>query len=130
VSLGRYTLIVVAILALGLGLAWPLGLRGLDPRARWAALLGGVLATVNTLTAYGLVSWSIGRSTNAFLGAVLGGMVGRMGLMLVAVVAAVLALGLPKVPLTISLLSYFVVFLVMELALLHKRTSPGVPAAR
>jgi hypothetical protein len=130
VSLGRYTLIVVAILALGLGLAWPLGLRGLDPRARWAALLGGVLAAVNTLTAYGLVSWSIGRSTNAFLGAVLGGMVGRMGLMLVAVVAAVLALGLPKVPLTISLLSYFVVFLVMELALLHKRTSPGVPAAR
>jgi hypothetical protein len=128
VSLGRYTLIVVAALALGLGLAWPLGLRGLDARARWAALLGGVLAAVNTLAAYGLVSWSIGRSTNAFLGAVLGGMVGRMGLMLIAVVAAVLALGLPKVPLAISLLSYFVVFLIMELALLHKRTSPGVAA--
>ena len=42
--------------------------------------------------------------------------------------AAVLALGLPKIPLAISLLSYFVVFLVMELALLHKRTSTGVPA--
>jgi hypothetical protein len=128
VSLGRYALIVMAIVAFGLGLAWPLGLRGLDPRARWAALLGGVLAAVNTLAAYGLVSWSIGRSTNAFMRAVLGGMVGRMGLMLVAVVAAVLALGLPKVPLAISLLSYFVVVLVMELALLHKRTSAGEPA--
>jgi hypothetical protein len=128
VSLGRYTLIVLAVVGFGLGLAWPLGLRGLDPRARWATLLGGVLAAINTLAAYALVSWSIGRSTSAFLGAVLGGMVGRMGLMLVAVVAAVLALGLPKVPLAISLLSYFVVFLVMELALLHKRTSPGAPA--
>jgi hypothetical protein len=123
VSLSRYALIVVAIVAAGLSLAWPLGLRGLDPRARWAAVLGGALAALNTLAAYALASWSIGRSTNAFLGAVLGGMVGRMGLMLVAVVAAVLALGLPKVPLAFSLLSYFVVFLVMELALLHKRTT-------
>jgi hypothetical protein len=128
VSLGRYTLIVLAIVTGGLGLAWPLGLRGLEPRARWAALLGGVLAAINTLVAYGLASWSLGRSTNAFLGAVLGGMVGRMGVMLIAVVAAVLALGLPKIPLAISLLSYFVVFLVMELALLHKQTSPGVAA--
>lgn len=127
-SLSRYALIVVAIVVSSLGLAWPLGLRGLDSRARWATLLGGALAAANTLAAYGLVTWSIGRSTNAFLGAVLGGMVGRMGLMLVAVVAAVLALGLPKIPLAISLLSYFVVFLVMELALLHKRTSTGVPA--
>jgi hypothetical protein len=128
VSLGRYTLIVFAIVAGGLGLAWPLGLRDLEPRARSAALLGGTLAAINTLAAYGLATWSIGRSTNAFLGAVLGGMVGRMGLMLVAVVAAVLALGLPKVPLAISLLAYFVVFLVMELALLHKSTSVRMPA--
>jgi branched-subunit amino acid ABC-type transport system permease component len=127
VSLSRYTLIVLAVVAGGLVLAWPLGLRGLEPRGRWAALLGGVLAALNTLAAYGLARWSIGRSTNAFLGAVLGGMVGRMGLMLAAVVAGVLALGLPKIPLAISLLSYFVVFLVMELALLHKRTSSGAP---
>ena len=77
-SLGRYALIVLATVALGLALAWPLGLRGVEPRARWAALLGGALAALNTLAAYALVSWSIGRSTNAFLGAVLGGMVGRM----------------------------------------------------
>jgi hypothetical protein len=123
VSLGRYTLIVLAIVAGGLGIAWPLGLRGLDSKARWAVAFGGALAAVNTLAAYALASWSIGRSTNAFLAVVLGGMVGRMGLMLAAVVAAVLALGLPKVPLAISLLAYFVVFLVMELAFLHKRTS-------
>ena len=127
-SLTRYALIVVTIVFLSLALAWPLGLRGLEVRARWATLFGGVLAALNTLAAYALVSWSIGRSTNTFMGAVLGGMVGRMGIMLIAVVAAVLALDLPKVPLAISLLSYFVLFLVMELALLHKRTSTGAPA--
>ena len=127
-SFGRYALVVVAILMGTLGLAWPLGLRGLDSRARWAALAGGVLAVVNTLAAYGLVLWSAGRSTNAFMGAVLGGMVGRMGLMLLAVVAGVLALGLPKVPLAISLLSYFVLFLGVELAILHKRVPAGAPS--
>jgi hypothetical protein len=53
-------------------------------------------------------------------------MVGRMGLLLVAVVVGVLALGLPKVPLAIALLTYFVLFLVMELAILHRHT-PGRP---
>ncbi len=127
-SFSRYTLIVLAIVAGGLGVAWPLGLRELDSRARWAAAFGGALAAANTLAAFALASWSIGRSTNAFLAAVLGGMVGRMGIMLVAVVVAVLALGLPKAPLAISLRAYFVVFLVMELAILHKRTSVRVAA--
>ena len=71
--------------------------------------------------------WSAGRSTNAFLRAVLGGMVGRMVLMLAAVVAGVLALGLPRLPLAFSLLSYFVVFLVMELSILHRRTTTPRP---
>jgi hypothetical protein len=54
---------------------------------------------------------------------------GRMGLMLAAVVAGVLLLGLPKLPLAASLLSYFVLFLVMELSVLHRRTSgAGTPS--
>ena len=45
-----------------------------------------------------------------------------------AIAAGVLLLGLPKVPLAVSLLSYFVFFLVMELAILHKRVPAGAPA--
>ena len=91
--------------------------------SRRATLVGGGLAAANTLLAYLTVVWSEGRSTNAFLRAVLGGMVARMALLLGAVLLAILALGLPKLPLAVSLLSYFVLFLVFELAILHKRTS-------
>jgi hypothetical protein len=54
-------------------------------------------------------------------------MVGRMALMLAAVVGAVVLLGLPKVPLAVSLLGYFVLFLVFELGVLH-RMRPGASA--
>jgi len=128
-SLLRYTILVLCVAAATSTLAWGVALRRADAPTRWAVAFGGALAVANTLAAHGLVLWSSRRSTNAFLGAVLGGMVGRMGLMLVAVVAGVLLLGLPKLPLAVSLLSYFVLFLVMELSILHRRTS-AAPAGR
>jgi hypothetical protein len=88
--------------------------------ARAAILFGAVLAILNTLAAHALASWSERRSTSAFFGAVLGGMVGRMALMLAAVVLGVLALELPRLPLVVSLLSYYTLFLVMELMVQHR----------
>jgi len=123
VSLVRYALIVVAVVAGSLGLGWPLLRATLGPEGRRAAVFGGALAAANTLLAYLTVRWSERRSTNVFLRAVLGGMVVRMALMLAAVVAAILVLGLPRVPLAVSVLSYFVLFLILELAVLHKRTT-------
>jgi hypothetical protein len=122
-SLVRYSILVTGTAAVTFGLVWALALRRADGPTRGAAAYGAALALANTLVAHGLVLWSSRRSTNAFLGAVLGGMVGRMGLMLAAVVAGILVLGLPSLPLAASLLSYFVVFLVMELTILHRRTS-------
>jgi hypothetical protein len=130
-SLVRYSILVTGIAATTFGLAWAVALSRADGPTRGAAAYGAALALANTLVAHGLVRWSSRRSTNAFLGAVLGGMVGRMGLMLAAVVAGILMLGLPKLPLAASLLSYFVVFLIMELTVLHRGTStvtgPGGP---
>jgi hypothetical protein len=126
VSLARYAAVAAGTVAVSLGALWPL----LPASMARAALVGATLAVVNTVVAYGLAVWSANRSTNVFMGAVLGGMVGRMGVMLAAVVGAVLLLGLPKVPLAVSLLSYFVLFLVFELALLHRKTSHGAEASR
>ncbi len=121
-SLARYSILVLGVAAATFALAWAVALRRADAPTRWAAAFGGALAIANTLAAHALVRWSSRRSTNAFLGAVLGGMVGRMALMLAAVVAGVLWLGLPKLPLAASLLSYFVLFLTMELSILHRQT--------
>jgi hypothetical protein len=134
-SLLRYSVLVLGIAVATFALAWGVALRRADVATRWAAAFGAALALANTVAAHALVHWSSRRSTNAFLGAVLGGMVGRMALMLAAVVAGVLMLGLPKVPLALSLLSYFVLFLIMELSILHRRTSaiaalPGAEAAK
>jgi hypothetical protein len=129
-SFGRYAALVATVVAVSQAVVWLLFHERLAREALQGTALGAGLAAVNTLTAYGLVLWSRGRSTNAFMGAVLGGMVGRMGLMLAAVVAAVLVLGLPKVPLAISLLAYFVLFLVFEISVLQKQRPGAVEGAR
>lgn len=118
-SLSRYAILVLLTAAATLaavGLLAPA-----DPALRAAVLFGALLATLNTLVAHGLVAWSERRSTHAFMGAVLGGMVGRMAVMLAAVLAGVLLLGLPRLPLVTSLLSYFSLFLVVELTVQHRR---------
>jgi hypothetical protein len=124
----RYGGIVLAVV-FGSGLLlWPFVAPRLDRAGRVAAGVGAALAASNALAAYAIVLWSQRRSTNVFLGAVLGGMLGRMLLLLAAVVAGVLGFGLPRLPLAFSLLGYFVVFLVLELAILHKRTTPEAAA--
>lgn len=120
-TIGRYALVVLALVGGTLALLWPL--LPLDSRGRWAAACGAALAAGNALAAYFLVVWSERRSNTAFLRAVLGGMAGRMAVMLAAVLVAVLLLDLPKVPLATSLLGYFVLLLVLELTVVHKRTS-------
>lgn len=126
-SLARYGLLVLALLCVSLG---PLlfALRGtLDDRARWATVFGGMLAGANSFAAHALLLWATGRSTRAFLVAVLGGMSARMAVVLGAVVGALLGLGLPMFPLVISLLSYYVLFFALEM-LVQKQATGSVPA--
>ncbi|MBN2369162.1 MAG: hypothetical protein JXO72_01600 [Vicinamibacteria bacterium] len=93
----------------------------LNERDRSAVILGGVVATVNAILAYLFVLLASRRSARAFMGFVLGGMIGRMAFMLAAVFLAIVRLGFPRVPLAVSLLSYFTLYLVFELAVLHQR---------
>lgn len=116
-TLARYAAVVLGAAFASLCAAWP----ALPAEARPAVLTGALLSAVNTICAYFLALWSAGRSNNAFFVAVLGGMLARMTVLLGAVVVGVLVVGLPKLPLTFSLLAYFVAFLVLELAVLARR---------
>ncbi len=127
-SLGKYAILVFGVLIVTLGLAWPLALRRLDAPGRWAVAFGGLIAVLNTTAAHALLRRAVGRSTAVFLRTLLGGMLGRMALMLGAVLVGVLLLDLPRLPLASSLLSYFVAFLALELSLLHRQAA-GVAAA-
>jgi hypothetical protein len=126
-KLGKYASIVLGAVALGLGAAYAWAPR-VDAAGRWAALFGALVAAANAILAYSLVLWSAGRSTRAFLGAVLGGMVGRQAAMLSAVAAGILLLGLPALPLVTSLLAFFALFLVLELAIVQKRAGRAAGA--
>ncbi len=116
-TLARYVAVVLGAVGASLAAAWP----ALSAEARPAVLTGALLAALNTVCAYFLALWSAGRSNNAFFVVVLGGMLARMTVLLAAVLVGVLVFGLPKVPLTFSLLAYFVVFLVLELAVVSRR---------
>ena len=115
---------MLGVVAATLSAAWP----AVPVEARAPALFGAALSAGNTVLAYFLTVWSMARSPNVFLGVVLGGMVARMVMMLLAVVAAVLGLGLPALPLAVALLAYFVSFLAFELTVLHRRTSQRTAA--
>ncbi len=129
-SLSRYTLVVSAIAASSLLLVWGLGPHRLDAMGRWAALYGGTLALLNTVGAYFLVLWSDRRPTTVFLRTVLWGTLGRMMALLVGVVVGILALGLPRIPLIVSLLSYFLLFFVLQTTILHRRAPTAPREAR
>jgi hypothetical protein len=125
VTLARYAMWTAA--AVGGPLALLASVKGAtDPLLVRSAAYGAVLAGVNAIVAYALVLWSQGRGTKAFMGAVLGGMLGRMAFLLAAVVFGISVLDLWRIPLVIGLLSYFVFFLVLELGILHRRPAENV----
>jgi len=120
----RYSILVLAVAATSLALLVLSVAR--EPALRDAVAFGAAVATLNTLLAHALVGFAERRPNKVFMGAVLGGMLGRMLLMLAAVVVGVLALGLARVPLVASLLGYFTLFLVLELTVQHRHFSGAV----
>jgi hypothetical protein len=127
VSFARYAQLVTAVAGVSLALLWPLaGRMGASgwPAAAW----GAALAVLNTLAAYRLVRWADGKPTVTFFRAVLGGMLARMALLLVAVVLLLRVADLPTVPFVVSLLGHFVAFLVLETAVVSR--PPAQPEAR
>ncbi|PYQ07102.1 MAG: hypothetical protein DMF83_10430 [Acidobacteria bacterium] len=122
-SFARYAQVVGAVAGVSLVLLW--ALAGRLGAGGWAAAAwGAALAVLNALAAYGLVLWSQGRPTVSFFRAILGGMLVRMALLLVAVAVGLRAGALPAAPFIVSLLGHFVVFLVLETAVVSRSVMP------
>jgi len=123
-SVARYASIVLPSVAVSLVLVLvALGDRvGSTDSA--AAILGAGLAAANSIAAYFLLRWSAGRSNVTFFRAVLGGTLGRMLFLLATVAAAIAGLGLPATALVTSLVGYFALLLVFELAVASRTGAP------
>ena len=113
-TLARHALIVGAILAVTLIGGGLLAGGRLSAAAAEAAVFGATVAAINAILAHLLVVRTSGRPTSVFLKLVIGGMAGRIALVLVAVSVAVAVLDLPGLPLVLSLLGHFAVFLGLE----------------
>jgi O-antigen/teichoic acid export membrane protein len=124
-SFARYTQVVAAVAGTSLVLLWPLAPR-LGPGGATAVAWGAALAVLNTLASYRLVRWSRDKPNATFFRAILGGMLARMGVLLVAVAVGLRVAALPPAPFVASLLGHFVLFLVLETAVVSRTPAPAV----
>ena len=86
-------------------------------------VVGAVLSTANVLAGFLAFEYSLERSYTTMLKAVLGGMGIRLVFMLAMLVLLIKVVGLHAVALVVSLLSYYVVYLVLEVLYIQERVS-------
>ncbi|MBI4534768.1 MAG: ATP synthase subunit I [Ignavibacteriae bacterium] len=86
-----------------------------------SVLIGAVLSTTNVLAGFFAIERTQGKSYHAFLKAVLGGMGVRMAVMLGLIAGLIKFTGVHAVALVVSVLSFYVVFLVLELMYIQRR---------
>ncbi len=110
------TVLVCALLLL----AYPLTALG-SGEVSIAVAAGAALSTVNVMLGYMAIRYSFDRSHTTFLKAVLGGMGLRLLFMLGAFTALIMGFGLNPVPLTVSLLGFYAVFMVLEIVYIQRR---------
>jgi hypothetical protein len=94
-----------------------------------AFIAGAVLSTLNVMAGFLAIEYAIDKSYTTFLKAVLGGMGIRMVLMLGILVLLLKPVGLHTVSLVVSVLSYYVVYLFLEIFYIQKRLSHKNPGS-
>jgi len=130
VTLGRHAQIVGAVLAVTLLGGGLLAGERLSPSAAEAAVFGAAVAAANAIVAHLLVLRTAGRPASVFLKLVIGGMAGRIALVLGAVFVALAVLNLPGLPLVLSLIGHFAIFLGLEIVALNSVAAPRLDASR
>ena len=109
------TLILSAVVA-----AYPL-FRFSSPDVIKSVIAGAFLSTVNVLLGYLAIEYSFGKSYSTFLKTVLGGMGVRMALLLAALVALIRVFGFHAVGLTVSMLTFYVIYLILEVLFIQRK---------
>ena len=88
-----------------------------------ACIAGAVISVVNAIAGYAAIEYSIGKSYTVFLKAVLGGMGVRMLAMLSIMLVLIELFRFKAVPLVVSLLGFYSLFLILEVLFIQKKMS-------
>jgi hypothetical protein len=110
-----WTLLGACVLA-----AYPLSRYG-SPEVITAAAVGAVLSTVNVLLGYLTIEYAFDKSYTVFLKAVLGGMGLRMLMLLCMLIVLILVFHMHTVALTVSLLGFYLIYLILEVLFIQKK---------
>lgn len=86
-----------------------------------AFLVGAGLSTLNVLAGYVALDYGFGREESTFMKVVLGGMGIRMVVMLGSLVGLIKYADLPIIPLTVSLLASYSLYLIIEVRYIQKK---------
>jgi hypothetical protein len=115
---------VAIVLAAGVALlAYPLWTMDSLPIVI-AVATGMGLATINALAGYRALLYAQGKSYTTFLKVVLGGTGIRIAVLLGALVLLIKVAGMHPVALTVSLLSFYVIFLLLEILCIQRNVLP------
>lgn len=118
----RFPLQVAAVLMAGLIIgSIPAANAGGD--AVVALVVGAMLSAANVLAGFIAIEYSFDKSHATFLKAVLGGMGIRLIVMLGLIVLLIRAASLSAAPLVISVLAFYVMFLVLEVLYIQRKVS-------
>jgi hypothetical protein len=117
-SLPKQVLAVILIAALA-------GIYPMATHTSWeinvALITGALMSTVNALLGYAAIEYSIGRSYTTFLKIVMGGMGIRLMVMLGVLLLCIKALSFPVIPFVASLMTFYVIFLALEVLYIQFR---------
>lgn len=100
--------------------AYPLFMFG-SPDVIKSVVAGGGLSTLNVLLGYLAIEYSFGKSYSTFFKIVLGGMGVRMVLLLTSLVVLIKLCGFHSVALTVSMLAFYVIYLVLEVLFIQRK---------
>ena len=112
--------VAAVVLIAAVVLAYPL-VRYAPPAVMVAVVAGAVISTLNVLLGYVSIEYAFGRSYTTFLKVVIGGMGVRMLGMLGIMLVLILTFHVQPLPLTLSMLGFYMVYLVLEVLFIQTK---------
>jgi hypothetical protein len=108
------------VIIIGMAGSYPLLVFG-SREVAIAALIGCLMSVLNALVGSITLEYALDKSYSTFFGVVIGGMGIRMVILLGTLYLLIAAFGIQKIALTVSLLGFYMIFLILEVLSIQRK---------